>query len=569
MRTALAIVLLLLLTGLVQHPQPTELADEITVYSTDNYDPVADMTLGANQAIASNIAHTGTKTVAGQEWDMYRFTLDSTGQLNVEFDASNSSDPDATAGNGINSYEWNIFFDAPYGDDQFNLEGHTFSEPASSNGLFTYSFQNVTVSEDGTQENQIRMELRVYDTVGKVSEKFRMYFVVADEGSVDQEPVFQFDASNNMTLTDSDVFYINGSLVSGSETGEVFVEGAFSMDDFDKSAIGKYNLLVEGLFVRSAALSDSDTFSLTLSIDGFYTNLSETLHVYIKTYEWRSSEERWVNHHWFEITLMPCQGLVAPEEAINAGGEFILDEDGHCQWDGAWTYDPTTGQWEAPAPEVSIDFEPTSVQNNISPTTNHFLINGTISSTTVEEVFIEVTFDYTYLTTVETVTAYALDLGLWNGSSGLSEGETFSLGLMLDPIRSNVTFYETVYIYAYTITENNTILSLETITFSIPVINFPDLENNSNETEENPTNPQLPPVVTINISDYVSHCDGWESFTIEQTNQVINGSDCPEAEDSASVEDDESEGDSVPGFEAWLLILSLLFAVSFRRKLNV
>ena len=367
MRTALAIVLLLLLTGLVQHPQPTELADEITVYSTDNYDPVADMTLGANQAIASNIAHTGTKTVAGQEWDMYRFTLDSTGQLNVEFDASNSSDPDATTGNGINTYEWNIFFDAPYGDDQFNLEGHTFSEPASSNGLFTYSFQNVTVSEDGTQENQIRMELRVYDTVGKVSEKFRMYFVVADEGSVDQEPVFQFDASNNMTSTDSDVFHINGSLVSGSETGEVFVEGAFSMDDFGKSAIGKYNLIVEGLFVRSAALSDSDTFSLTLSIDGFYTNLSETLHVYIKTYEWRSSEERWVNHHWFEITLMACQGLVAPQDAISAGGEFILDEDGDCQWDGAWSYNPTTGQWEAPEVPVEIDYNSTLSITEVGP----------------------------------------------------------------------------------------------------------------------------------------------------------------------------------------------------------
>ena len=77
MRTALAMVLLLLLTGLVQHPQPTELDDEITVYSTDSFDPVADMTLGANQAIASNIAHTGTKNVAGQDWDVYRFTLDS------------------------------------------------------------------------------------------------------------------------------------------------------------------------------------------------------------------------------------------------------------------------------------------------------------------------------------------------------------------------------------------------------------------------------------------------------------------------------------------------------------
>ncbi len=367
MRTALAMVLLLLLTGLVHHPQPTELADEMTVYSTDSFDPVADVTLGANQAIASNIAYTGTKTVSGQDWDMYRFTLDPTGQLNVEFDASNSSDPDATAGNGINTYEWNIFFDAPYGDDQFNLEGHTFSEPASSNGLFTYSFQNVTVSEDGTQENQIRMELRVYDTAGKVSEKFRMYFVVADEGNVDQEPVFQFDASNNMTSTGSDVFYINGSLVSGSETGEVFVEGAFSMDDFDRSAIGKYNLIVEGLFVRSAALSDSDTFSLTLSIDGFYTNLSETLHVYIKTYEWRSSEERWVNHHWFEIPLMACQGLVAPQDAISAGGEFVLDEDGDCQWDGVWTYDATTGQWEAPEVPIEIDYNSTLSITEVGP----------------------------------------------------------------------------------------------------------------------------------------------------------------------------------------------------------
>ena len=566
MRTAFAMVLLLLLAGLVQHPQTTELADEMTVFATDEYTPYANITMGANQAIAANIALTGTKNVGGQDWDVYRFTLDETGQLNVQFDGSNSYDLDATSGNGIDTYEWKIYFDMPYGGD-YVLEPHTFSEPASSNGLFTYSFQNVTVSEDGAQEMEVRMELRVYDAVGKRSEKFRMYFVVADTGSVDQEPVFQIDASNNMTSTDADVFYINGTLVSGSESGDVFVEAAFSMDDFDESAIVKYNLMVEGLFNRAASLSDGDTFSMTLSIDGFYTNLSETLQIYIRTYE--GDNQRWVTYHWFEITLMACQGLVAPQDAISAGGEFILDEDGECQWEGAWTYDSQTGQWEAPAPEVSIDFEPTSVQNNISPTTNHFLINGTISSTTVEEVFIEVTFDDAYLTTVETVTAYALDLGLWNGSSGLGEGETFSLGLMLDPIRSNVTFYETVYIYAYTITENNTILSLETITFSIPVINFPNLENNSNETEENPTNPQLPPVVTINISDYVSHCDGWESFTIEQTNQVINGSDCPEAEDSASVEDDESEEESVPGFEAWLLILAMLFAVSFRRKLNV
>ena len=204
--------------------------------------------------------------------------------------------------------------------------------------MFTYSFQNITVSEDGQAENQIRLELRVYDAVGKESEKFRMYFVVADEGSVDQEPVFQFDASDNMTSTDANVFYINGTLVSGSETGEVYVETAFSMDDFDASAVQKYTLSQEGLWAKTSNLYDGDTFSMTLSIDGFYTNLSETIHVYIKTYE--GVDERWTTYHWFEITLMACQGLVAPQDAINAGGEFVLDGDGDCQWDGAWTYDP-------------------------------------------------------------------------------------------------------------------------------------------------------------------------------------------------------------------------------------
>ena len=209
------------------------------------------------------------------------------------------------------------------------------------------------------------MELRVYDAVGKRSEKFRMYFVVADSGSVDQEPVFQIDASNNMTSTDADVFYINGTLVSGSESGDVFVEAAFSMDDFDESAIVKYNLMLEGLFNRAASLSDGDTFSMTLSIDGFYTNLSETLQIYIKTYE--GDNQRWITYHWFEITLMACQGLVAPQDAISAGGEFILDSDDECQWEGAWTYDPVTGEWEAPEVVIEPDLNSTLSITEVGP----------------------------------------------------------------------------------------------------------------------------------------------------------------------------------------------------------
>lgn len=550
MRTALAMVLLLLLTGLVQHPQPTELDDEITVYSTDNYDPVADMTLGANQAIASNIAHTGTRNVAGQDWDRYRLTLDSTGQLNVEFDASNSSDPDATTGNGIDTYQWNIFFDAPYGDDQFNLEGHTFSEPASSNGLFTYSFQNVTVSEDGQQAGEIRLELRVYDVVGKVSEKFRMYFMVADEGSVDQEPVFQIDASDNMTSTDSDVFYINGTLVSGSETGEVYVETAFSMDDFDKSAIEKYNLIVEGHLNRSDALSDSDTFSMQLSLDGMYTNISETIHVYIKTYE--RDDQRWVTYHWFEITLMACQGLVAPEDAINAGGEFVLDEDGDCQWDGAWTYDPLSDMWSAPPPGASIELTAPDLLDIID--TDFMLVNGTLLNTTMSPAFVEVAFNETSFD-ASAVDKYDLRLdGVWNRSDGLEQGDDFSLALMLDSIQTNVTIIQSVYVNAYGYDSNNEAVLLTSLSVMVTV---PYLDSDGDGI------PDEADAFPFDGSEWLdTDADG-----------VGDNSDYapydPTVWEYVAEGDSEDEDESVPGFEVWLLILAMLFAVSFRRKLNV
>ncbi len=669
MRTALAMVLLLLLTGLVQHPQPTELDDEITVYSTDSFDPVADMTLGANQAIASNIAHTGTKNVAGQDWDVYRFTLDSTGQLNVEFDASNSSDPDATTGNGIDTYQWNIFFDAPYGDDQFNLEGHTFSEPASSNGLFTYSFQNVTVSEDGQTENQIRLELRVYDAVGKVSEKFRMYFVVADAGSVDQEPVFQFDTSRNMTSIDSDVFYINGSLVSGSETGEVFVEGAFSMDDFDKNPIEKYNLVIEGLFVRSDALEDSDTFSLTLSIDGFYTNLSETLHVYVKTYEWRSSEERWVNHHWFEITLMACQGLVAPQDAISAGGEFVLDEDGDCQWDGVWTYNPTTGQWEAPEVPIEIDYNSTLSITEVGPF-KYSVDTYDIDGVAYPVLYLEESFHVDALLTEangQAVGGKCLNLYL-----DPDENTTPFSTAQTDDVDGTVEWFsgdplQNPTLHGVQATDDK-LEGLRTLKIAYePEINVPggcdeDVENvlNGSEVEVQvlvrsrvallvmtgwnyggeagiPEGHLVvgevalmrdrldPPIENEEIQfilQYRNETGAWVTSTTTPTTTLTNeqgiarfewlfdgqscdGVECTgewrvtatylgsqnfqesrynitfavdykaadEIEDTPPAEDnqpvDEIIDESVPGFEVWLLILAMLFAVSFRRKLNV
>ena len=47
-----------------------------------------------------------------------------------------------------------------------------------------------------------------------------------------------------------------------------------------------------------------------------------------------------------EISLPACQGIEANVEAEAAGGEFVLDEYGECQWSGAWTFE--NGEWKAP-----------------------------------------------------------------------------------------------------------------------------------------------------------------------------------------------------------------------------
>ncbi|MGB0365607.1 MAG: hypothetical protein ACPGE8_05870 [Candidatus Poseidoniaceae archaeon] len=550
MRTALAMVFLLLVAGLVQPPQTTELADEVTVFATDEYAPIANITMDANQAIASNIAHIGTKNVAGQDWDVYRLTLDSTGQLNIQFDGSNSYDPDATSGNGIVTYEWKVFFDAPYGDTSFNLEGHTFEESASSNGLFTYSFQNVTVDDTGTAESQIRMELRVYEASGKFSDKFRMYFVVVPNDWGDDEPVFQFDASDNMTSTDANVFYINGTLVSGSETGQVYVEVAFTMDDFNKSAIEKYNLVVAGHFNRSEALSDSDFFSMQLSLDELYTNLSETIHVYIKTYE--GDDERWTTYHWLEITLMACQGLIAPEDAINAGGEFVLDGDGDCQWDGAWTYDRLADVWSAPPPGASIELTAPDLLDIID--TDFMLVNGTLLNTTMNPAFVEVAFNETSFD-ASAVDKYDLRLdGVWNRSDGLEQGDDFSLGLMLDSIQTNVTIIQSVHINAYGYDSNNEAVLLTSLSVMVTV---PYLDSDGDGIpDEADAFPFDGSEWLDTDSDGVGDNSDYAPYDPTVWEYVAEG----EGED-----DDET----VPGFEVWLLILSMLFAVSFRRKLNV
>ena len=190
--------------------------------------PIANAEIVMGEGYDDQVEFTGTKTVSGTEWDIYRITLDSDGETKIFFDASNSS-----SGANISTNQWKILFDAPYGED-VNLEGHTFTEP-TNNGTWGYRFKNVTVDSTGENENTIRMELVVSDDLGRTSEKFRMFFVIVPYGLVDDEPVVEIYSPLANSLIESDTIMIEGSLISGSENGEVYIETAFILSDFNES----------------------------------------------------------------------------------------------------------------------------------------------------------------------------------------------------------------------------------------------------------------------------------------------------------------------------------------------
>ncbi|RJU85739.1 MAG: VCBS repeat-containing protein [Candidatus Poseidoniales archaeon] len=331
------------------HARTIDMVVETNDVYADEFRPEADAVVDIRPDYEDNVEFIGTKTVSNVEWDVNRIILQGEGddaELVVHFDASESMDMDALDGNGIETYEWKVLFDAPYGDDSFDLDGHTFTQTAASGGQWSYKFQNVTVDSTGTTENQIRIELVVYDSAGKFSEKHRMYFVIVPDGFGDEEPDVQWDNANlDGTQFDDDNITLTGKVLSGSENGEVYVEVAFYQENLSASAANKYQLSLDNLWAKSGNLSDGDTFELTLDMRNFYTTVPGERTVFLKYYEGTYPNERWVTFKSITLKLPACQGLEADQGAIDAGGEFVLDANGDCQWIGDWSYDPTTGEW--------------------------------------------------------------------------------------------------------------------------------------------------------------------------------------------------------------------------------
>jgi len=183
------------------------------------------------------------------------------------------------------------------------------------------------------------------------------------------------------------------------------------------------------------------------------------------------------------------------------------------------------------------------------------LVNGTLLATTMSPAFVEVAFNETSFD-ASAVDKYDLRLdGVWNRSDGLEQGDAFSLGLMLDSIQTNVTIIQSVYINAYGYDSNNEAVLLTSLSVMITV---PYLDSDGDGI------PDEADAFPFDATEWLdTDADGvgdnsdyapYDSSVWEYVNPDTN---------------DDSEDESVPGFEVWLLILAMLFAVSLRRKLNV
>ena len=546
---------------------PGEPLPSSTVVSRSNgQQPVANATIQQEEGA---LEHIGTKNVSGVEWDVFRVKIpEASSGVSLVLDGSNSIDPGFTgSGSGIASYEWKVLFDAPYGDDTFDLEGHTFNETWH---LLTYEFKNVTVDSTGTFENQIRIELVVYDTEGVASEKSRIYVVVVPENYGDEEPAIQFDAfEDNGTSLTSDTYIVSGQVLSGSENADVYVEVAFHEENFSATSVEKYEMYLEGVWGKSDALGNGDAFELELSLMGLYSNQSETIRIYFKSYEGEYPDESWVTIQWVEFNLEACQGVVAPEQVVEDGGEFVLDENNQCQWDGVWTYDPLSGEWSAPIPEygssmdLDLPVEPEVIQDDL------FTVSGLLVSASQSETYIEVAFE-TASFAATPVEKYNLSLlGVWDRSDALAVGDTFALELDVASLRGSETVMQTVYVNAYQYDEDGQAVLSDAEQFEI-VIPFLDSDGDG-VTDSEDDYPYDATESTDSDGDGVGdNTDAFPDDATESTDSdgdgVGDNADAFPNDPSQTVASEDEATDAIPGFELWLMLFSLFIALITARR---
>ena len=269
----------------------------------DEFSPSATYTVKNHPSSRDNMQHLGQHPdYSGQ--DFWQVRLKRTGDIIVQFTAENSSDADTTDGtSGISRYKWEVYFDWPY--DALNPDSSAKIKEENS-ADFSHQFRNITVDPEGYGMLDIRIDLTVYDLAGKASEPYMMFFRIVPESYGDEPPVVEITTPIDGQTQSDDKVWINGSVISGSENGNVQVEVAFDPTHLNLSPAQKFTKDEQGKYNSTNGLGNSDPFSMALDISDLYKvgeGVQQT--IWIKITE-GSGSDAYVIYKQIDINLVPA-----------------------------------------------------------------------------------------------------------------------------------------------------------------------------------------------------------------------------------------------------------------------
>jgi len=302
----------------------------------DSSPPVASVTVEEHPFYPDSLSDHGTKTVGAVDWPIHLAKLSSSNDVKVKFDACASQDPDAPAGEtGITLYKWKVLFDYPW--NAVSEQNHEFERTSAMGCDWTYTFWNQTADPSGFNENTIRIELVVVDRAGRESAKNYMFFVVVPEDWGDEPPDVQISTPLDGSTQSGDYVYVNGSVLSGSENGDILVEVSLNPDVLNQTLADKFQQMNQGKYNSTNNLCDTSTatsecvstFSMGLKLEDLYTNQSQVQTIWVKIVE--GNGQNWVLWKRIDINLVPVQDedpCVADPKADGCSGTETQTGDG-------------------------------------------------------------------------------------------------------------------------------------------------------------------------------------------------------------------------------------------------
>lgn len=300
------------------HTRITHLNLQTNDILADESDPIANVTVSEHPLYPESLEDHGTKSSGGSDWPVYLAKLSPSGDVKVKFDACGSNDPDAMGDeSGIVEYTWKVYQDYPWNNPSNEYDGHTFVRTAAMGCDWTYTFHNQTADPSGFAENPIRIELKVVDRAGRDSDKIKMYFVVVPEDWGDDAPVWEIDTPLDGSTQTGEYVWVNGSVLSGSEGGDVAIEAALDSSVLNETIDEKVKQLRDGKFADVRNLGDGSDFSLKLKIEDLFDENGSTQTIYLKIVE--GDGQTWTLYQQIDINLPPQASNVDPCDADPTG----------------------------------------------------------------------------------------------------------------------------------------------------------------------------------------------------------------------------------------------------------